>query len=73
MNDEMKLVSKFLTGMVSKIIGKLIKKKVGYDINVNINELKAVNIEGKTRVHLDIDAEISKEELTKILKSVDLF
>ncbi len=70
--DEMRIESRFATSIVSKLITLLIKKKFGYDVKLILNEINASVIGGKTRVHLDLDAELDKEELSKILKSIDL-
>ena len=36
------------------------------------NLVKATVVDGKTHVHLDIDADLEKDELTKVLKSIGL-
>ena len=51
--DEMKIVSKFTRGIISKAI-------------------KMVIADGKTHLHVDVDAEIGKDELVNILKSIGL-
>ena len=63
--DEMKIGSKFTTSIISKLASLAIRKKFG-------NEVKATVVDGKTHVHLDIDADLEKDELTKILKSIGL-
>ena len=71
--DEMKISSGFLTGILSKIVKKTIKKKFGRDIDVKLNELKVnFNNEGKATVHLSADASLEKNELLNILKGVGL-
>lgn len=70
--DEMNIVSKFTTVMISKIAKKVLRKKLGYDIDVQLNEIKASIADGKTHIHMDVDAELSKEELLKILKNIGL-
>lgn len=70
--DEMKIGSKFTTGIISKLVSMVIRKKLGYDVELKLNEVNATVIDGKTHVHLDVDAELSKEELMKILASIDL-
>ena len=67
--DEMKIGSKFTTSIISSLA---IRKKFGYDVKLNLNEVKATVVDGKTHVHLDIDADLEKDELTKILKSIGL-
>lgn len=70
--DEMKIVSKFTTNMMSKLIKMVLRKKLGYNIDILLNEVKASINDGKTHVHLDVDAELDKDELTKILKNIGL-
>jgi len=70
--DEMKIGSKFTTGIISKLVSMVIRKKLGYDVELKLNEVNATVTDGKTHVHLDVDAELSKEELMKILASIGL-
>lgn len=70
--DEMKIVSKFTTNMISKLVKMVLRKKLGYDIDIQLNEIKTTIADGKTHVHLDVDAELEKEELVKILKKIGL-
>lgn len=70
--DEMKIVSKFTTNMISKLVKMVLRKKLGYDIDIQLNEIKTTITDGKTHVHLDVDAELEKEELMKILKKIGL-
>ena len=70
--DEMKIGSKFTTNIISKLITMVIRKKFGYEVELKLNEVNATVIDGKTHVHLDVDAELDKEELIKILKSIGL-
>lgn len=52
--DEMKIGSKFTTSIISKLASLAIRKKFGYDVKLNLNEVKATVVDGKTHVHLDI-------------------
>lgn len=70
--DEMKLVSGFTRGIVSRLLKKVLKKKLGYDILVDLNRMEASVGEDKVRVRLDICTELSKTELEKLLKDFDL-
>lgn len=70
--DEMKIVSKFATNMISKLVKMVLRKKLGYDIDIQLNEIKTTITDGKTHVHLDVDAELEKDELVKILKKIGL-
>jgi hypothetical protein len=68
--DEMKIESKFITGIVSKIAKKVVRDKLGYNIDIQLNGLRTTVIDDKTHVHLDVDLELTKEELNKLLKSI---
>ena len=70
--DEMKIVSKFTRGIISKAIKMIVHKKTGYDINIQLNNVTTVITDGKTHLHVDLDAEVDKEELIKILKNIGL-
>ena len=70
--DEMRLESKFTTGLVSKIARTVVRKKLGYDMDIRLNRLRTTVVDEKTHVHLDVDLELTKEELDKLLKSIGL-
>lgn len=68
--DEMKITSVFTRGIISRLITKTLSKKLGYNIDIQVRNLQASVVDGKTCVHLDADVEIDKEELMKILANV---
>lgn len=70
--DEVKIVSKFTRSVISKLIKAVLHKKLGYNVDIQLNEVNATITDGKTHVHLDVDAELSREELLKILKNIGL-
>ena len=70
--DELKLnlSSKFVRGIVTKLIAKAIYKKTGYKIEVELNSINVEVINGNAQIHADADAEIDNEELMKIVKTI---
>ena len=70
--DEMKISSKFMRNLVAKLVKRAVKKKVGYEVDIQLNELTATVTDGTAHIHLNIDAELNKDELTKILGMVGL-
>lgn len=68
----MKIVSKFTRGIISKLLMMVIRKKSGYNVDIQLNEIIATVTDGKTHFHLDIDADLNKDELMKILKSIGM-
>ena len=70
--DELKLnlSSKFMKGIVTKLIAKAIYKKTGYKIDVELNSINVEVIDGKTHIHADVDVEIDNNELKKIVSTI---
>lgn len=69
--DEMKIKSKFLTGIISKLLRRTLSKKLGGDIDIRVNEVGFTCDDGKVHVHLDLDCDTKKEVFAKILKCAD--
>jgi hypothetical protein len=72
--DELKLIlnTKFMRGMVTKIIAKAILKKTGYQVDIDLNEISVEVIDGKAHLHVNADATINTSDLLNIVKSNDL-
>ena len=68
--DEMKINSKFTRMLLSKLAKGVLHKKLGYNVDIQLNELNASISDEKAHVHVSIDADMSKEELMKILKKI---
>lgn len=68
----MRLSTKFMKNMVSKIISKSVYKKTGYKVNVQLNKIDIEMVDGKIYLHADVDGEIENEEFMKIIKSIGL-
>ena len=69
---KLKLSTKILKGIITKLISKALFNKFGYKIDIQINELELRNTDGKMRIHADVDAEIDNDEFVKIIKSIGL-
>lgn len=72
--DEMKLNlgSKFMRKMVSKIIAKMIYKKTGYKVSINLDELNVSYVDGDTVIKTDVELKMDSKEFKKILNKVDV-
>lgn len=63
----MNIKSKLIRGLLSVVLQKLIKKKLGTDITLEINGIDIYDVdEGAVGVHLDMDALIDRTELQKL-------
>ena len=65
--DEMRIRSKFARGLCSKLLRTIIKKKTGCEIDISLNNLVVKVINGRTKAHLDLEAELEKKDLIKLL------
>ena len=72
--DEMfiKLKTKFMKKIVSKLLTKVIQSKLGYKINIQIKDLEAELNNGEITLNVNLEAKMDEHEFTKILKSEDL-
>lgn len=72
--DEMrvKLSTKFMRNIVSKLIAKTIYKKTGCKVDIQLNDLDVWVIDGDTTVKLNVEAKLGNEEFNKIVKSIGL-
>lgn len=72
--DEMKLKLSggFMRGIVTKLISKLIYDKLGYKISVEVNEVGITTVDGKVRLHMNANANMSDTEFVKLVKAIGL-
>ena len=70
--DELKLnlSSKFVRGIVTKLISKAVYKKTGYKIGIELNNINVEVINGRAHIHINADAEIDNDELMKIVRTI---
>ena len=66
----MKIESKFMTGIASRFIKKAVCNKLGCDMDIQLNGFRTTVLDDKTHVHLDVDLELTKEELDKLMKCI---
>ena len=69
--DEINIRTGFFQGIIVKIIKKVIRQKTGYNPELRFNDPIQVNFDGsKAKVHLNLDIELGKDDLQKILKDL---
>lgn len=69
---KIKLSTKFMRNIVSKIVARIIYKKTGYKVDIQLNDLDVQVINGDTTVNLNVEAKLKNEEFMKIMKSIGL-
>lgn len=72
MEDEMtlKLSTKFMRNLVAKLMSRFIRKRIGYKIDIQLNELNVSVINGKARIQTNVELELDNDEFKKLMKSI---
>lgn len=65
--DIMKIESKFMTGLVGKIIKKVVSSKLGYDVDVIINTIQVKIDDDMANAHVDMIARMPKQALSDLV------
>lgn len=67
--DEMrlKLSTKIMRSMVSKIIAKAIFKKTGCKVNIQLNDLDISIFNGETSISTNVEVKMNSDEFYKII------
>ena len=70
--DEMKLKlsTKFMRGIVAKLIAKAIQKKLGCKINIQLNDLDISVIDGETKISTSVEVKMESKEFMNIMKAI---
>lgn len=70
--DEMKLTltTKFMRGIVAKLVARSIYKKYGYKVDVQIDDLDISILDGDTDIHANVEVKMNSTEFMKLMKSI---
>ena len=70
--DELKITSKIMTKIISKGIAMVIKKKLGYNVDIQVHEIRATVNDGKAHVYLNAEGDVDINEFKKFTKLIGL-
>ena len=60
-----------MKNMVSKLISRMIYKKYGYKVDIQLKELDVSIIDGETHIGTNVEITLNSSEFTKIVKSLE--
>ena len=66
----LKLSTKFMKGIVAKIISKKAYKKLGYKIDIQLNDVQIDMVNGDVKLHIDADAKMNKTEFDRFIEKL---
>lgn len=71
--DEMKLNlgTRFMRKIAAKLLVKFVKKQLGVNIQLDLNELKFTYLNGDVVIKTDLELKMDKIEAKKLLKQLD--
>lgn len=69
--DVLKIKTKFIQNILSKIIETLIQKKTGYKIKIQLKDIDITITEDNAHISLNAEADMSINELKKITKIIE--
>ena len=64
------LTNRLVNAIMKKILGKFLAKKLGTDGKVTINELYAVEADGKVKLKINAELEINSDEAEALINSI---
>ena len=72
--DHMVIRTGFMKNLIAKIMKRTIRKKLGYEVDLDISDLEVTFDDGtgKAVVHLNAKATMDKNELKKMLKGEEV-
>lgn len=72
--DEIKvnLTTKFMRNIVAKLMMRAIRKKYGYEVNIQLNDIGIEFVDGETKLSANVEAKLDSKEFVKIVKEFGL-
>ena len=70
--DEVKIKTKLMKNILSRLISALICKKTGYKVKVQLNDIDVVINDSTAHIHLDVEGDINIDEFKKISQIIGL-
>ena len=67
----MKLSTKFMKGIVAKIITRKVYKKFGYKIDIQLNDVQIDMINGDIKLHIDANGKMNKTEFDRLMETIN--
>lgn len=69
--DILKIKTKFIQNILSKIIETLIQKKTGHKIKIQLKDIDMIITEDNAHISLNAEADMSINELKKVAKIIE--
>lgn len=67
---EITLTTKFMRGLVAKLIKKTIYKKYGCKVDIQLNDLDIKIKDGDTTIQTNVEVKMNSEEFMQVMKKL---
>lgn len=68
---KLKISTKFMKGIIAKIVSKKIYKQFGYKIDIQLNDIQLDIIDGDVKIHVDVDGKMNKTEFSRLMEQIE--
>ena len=63
--------SNIMKGIITKIMEKKIYERLGYKIDIQLNDIQIDMVDGEVKAHLDVDAKMNKTEFNRLMTNLN--
>lgn len=72
--DEMKvkLSTKFMRGVVAKLLSMMIRKKFGCNVDIKLHDLDIRYLDGDAQINTSVEVKLSGDDFMKLIKQAGL-
>ena len=67
---KLKLSTKFMKGIAAKVLSRNIYKKLGYKVDIQLNDVQIDVIDGNVKFHNDADGKMNKTEFSRLMEDI---
>lgn len=67
---KLKISTKFMKGLVAKVISRKIYKRFGYKVDIQLNDIQLDVVDCDVNFHIDTDAKMSKTEFSRLMEQI---
>lgn len=68
---KLKISTKFMKGIIAKIVSKKIYKQFGYKIDIQLNDIQLDIIDGDVKIRVDVDGKMNKTEFSRLMEKIE--
>lgn len=68
---KLKISTKFMKGIIAKIVSRKIYKQFGYKIDIQLNDIQLDIIDGDAKFHIDVDGKMNKTEFSRLMEKME--